>query len=181
MKDFDVKIFESRLKDEALNRAKEELNKNPKFEINDDNITEFVDCKFILDILKENKIEYRIVADDEWTNEGRMIQYNLMVCIYISKKDYNSIKYLLESEKQSVEVDADVENDKITKIMNIATSILVNLICFIIGIPFFLFGIKLIEEDISTAIIFIIIGGGIVIFRIVKISKYLINKFTKKL
>ncbi len=88
MKNFDVKIFESPVNDEAFSRVKEELNKNPNFQITDDNITEFVDCKLVLDVLKEHKIEYKIIANDRWTTRGRIPQYDLIICIYII-----SIKY----------------------------------------------------------------------------------------
>lgn len=181
MKNFDVKIFEFYMKDEAFNRVKEELNKNPNFEINDNNITEFIDCKLVLDILKEHKIEYRIIAKDRWTTRGRIPQYDLIVCIYISQKDYVLIKYLLEPENEVEYEEYDVENDKITKNINLTYNIFINLICFAIGIPFLVLGIQLIGEDITTAIIFIIIGGGLAIFRIVKISKLINNKFTKRL
>lgn len=181
MKNFDVKIFESPMNDEAFSRVKEELDKNPEFQINDENITEFVDCKLVLDILKEHNIEYKIIANDRWTTRGRIPQYDLIVCIYISQKDYVLIKYLLEPE-QKIEYDEyDVENDKITKTINLTNNIFINLMCFLIGIPLLILGIQLIDEDVTTAIIFIIIGGGLVIFRIAKISKLINNKFTKRL
>lgn len=179
MKNFDVKIFESNINDEAFNRAKEQLNRNVNFEINDDNITEFVDCKLVLDILKEYKIEYRIIVEDRWNTIGRIPQYDLMVCIYISQEDYDLIKYLLEPEEELESEEFDAENDKITKNINLTYNILINLISFAIGIPFFILGIQLIAEDI-TAVILIIIGGTIVIFRLVKIIKLIINKFAKR-
>ena len=104
MKNFDVKIFESPMNDEAFSRVKEELDKNPEFQINDENITQFVDCKLVLDILKEHNIEYKIIANDRWTTRGRIPQYDLIVCIYISQKDYVLIKCLLEPE-QKIEYD----------------------------------------------------------------------------
>ena len=176
MKNFDVKIFESPMNAEAFSRVKEELDKNPHFQINDDNITEFVDCKLVLDILKEHKIEYKIIANDRWTTRGKIPQYDLIVCIYISQKDYVLIKYLFEPE-----VEYDVENDKITKTINLTYNIFINLICFAIGIPLLILGIQLMDKDITTAIIFLIIGGGLVIFRITKISKLINTKFTKRL
>ena len=178
MKKFDVKIFESYINDEAFNRIKEELDKNSTFQINDHNITEFVDCKLLLDILKEHKIQYKIIANDRWVTRGRIPQYDLIVCIYISQKDYALIKDFLEPEKES---EYDVENDKITKIINLTYNIFINLICFAVGISLLILGIQLIYEDIITAIIFTIIGGVIVIFRIAKISKFINNKFTKRL
>lgn len=181
MENFDVKIFESHMSNEAFNRVKEELDKNPKFQINDDNITEFIDCELVLDILKEHKIEYKIIANDRWTTTGKIPQYDSIVCIYISQKDYVSIKYLLEPEQEIEYDEYDVENDKITKTINLTSNIFINLICFAIGIPFFILGMQLIGEDITTAIIFITIGGGLVIFRIVKISKLINNRFTKRL
>lgn len=181
MKNFDVKIFESHMSNEAFNRVKEELDKNPEFQINDDNITEFVDCKLVLDILKEHKIEYKITANDRWTSIGKIPQYDLIVCIYISQKDYVLIKYLLEPELKVEYDEYDVENDKITKTINLTNNIFTNLLCFLIGIPLLILGIQLINEDVTTAIIFIIIGGSLVIFRIAKISKLINNKFTKRL
>lgn len=181
MKNFDVKIFESPMNEEAFSRVKEELDKNPHFQINDDNITEFVDCKLVLDILKEHKIEYKIIANDRWTTRGKIPQYDLIVCIYISQKDYVLIKYLLEPEQEVTYDEYDVENDKITKTINLTYNIFINLICLAIGIPLLILGIQLIDEDITTAIIFMIIGGGLVLFRISKISKLINNKFTKRL
>lgn len=181
MEKFDVKIFESNMSNEAFDRVKKELDKNPEFKINDDNITEFVDCKLVIDILKEQKIEYKIRVKDRWSSIGKIPQYDLIVCIYISQKDYVSIKYLLESET-TVEYDEyDVENDEITKNINLANNVFINLICFLIGIPLLVLGIQLIDEDVTTAIIFLIIGGGLVIFRIAKISKLINNKSTKRL
>ena len=181
MKNFDVKIFESPVNDEAFSRVKEELNKNPNFQITDDNITEFVDCKLVLDVLKEHKIEYKIIANDIWTTRGGIPQYDLIICIYISQKDYSLIKHLLEPENSVEYEEYDVENDNITKTINLAYNIFINLVCFAIGIPFFILGIQFIHEDITTAIIFIIIGGGLVIFRIAKISMLINKKFTKRL
>lgn len=177
---FDVKIFETTINDEAFNRIKEELDKNPNFQINNDNITEFVDCNLVLDILKQHKIEYKIVAKDRWTRRGKMPQYDLIVCIYISQKDYVLIKYLFEPEKEEYN-DYDVENDKITKNLKLTYNIFINLICFAIGIPFLIYGIQLIGKDTPTAIIFIAIGGGILVFRIAKISKIINKKFVKRL
>ena len=94
------------------------------------------------------------------------------------QKDYALIKDFLEPEKES---EYDVENDKITKIINLTYNIFINLICFAVGISLLILGIQLIYEDIITAIIFTIIGGVIVIFRIAKISKFINNKFTKRL
>lgn len=91
MKIFDVKIFKSHISDKTFSRVKEKLDENPNFQINDDNITEFVDCKLVLDILKEHKIEYKIIANDRWTTRGKIPQYDLIVCIYISQEDYVSI------------------------------------------------------------------------------------------
>lgn len=181
MKNFDVKIFESHISDEAFCRINEELDKNLNFQINDDNITEFVDCKLVLDILKEHKIEYKIIANDRWTTRGKIPQYDLIVCIYISQKDYVLIKYILEPEPEVEYDEYDVENDKITKTVNLTYNIFINLICFAIGIPLLILGIQLMDEDIITAIIFLIIGGGLVIFRVTKISKLINTKFTKKL
>ena len=178
MKNFDVKIFESAINDEKFSRVKEEIDRNPNFEINNDNISEFVDCKLVLDVLKEHKIEYKITANDRWTTRGRIPQYDLVVCIYILQKDYDLIKYFLEPEK---EAEFDVENDKITKTINLTYNILINLICFAIGIPCLILGIQLINEDISTAIILMIIGGGLLIFRIAKVSKIINKKITKRL
>ena len=169
MKNFDVKIFESHMSDESFNKVKEELHKNPKFRINDDNITEFVDCKLVLDMLKENKIEYKIIANDKWTTSGRIPQYDLIVCIYISQKDYVLIKNLLEPEKGVEDDEYNVENDKITKSINLMYNIFINVICFSIGILLVILGIQIIDEDITMAIILMIIGGGFVIFRIAKI------------
>ncbi len=180
MKNFDVKIFESPINDEAFSRVKKELDKNPNFQINNDNISEFVECKLVLDILKEYKIEYKIIANDRWTTRGRIPQYDLIVCIYISQKDYVLIKHLLEPEKEEYN-DYDVENDKITKNLKLTYNIFVNLICFAIGIPFLILGLQLIGEDKIFAIILIIIGGGILVFRIAKISKIINEKFTKRL
>ena len=181
MENFDVKIFEFHVSDEAFNRIKEELDKNPKFQITDDNITEFVDCKLVLDILKEHKIEYKIIANDRWTVRGKIPKYDLIVCIYISQKDYVLIKYLIEPDQKVENDEYNVENDKITKTINLTSNIFIYLICFAIGIPLIILGIQLIDEDITTAIIFIIIGGGILIFRMVKISNLINNKFTKRL
>lgn len=181
MKNFDVKIFESHISNETFSRVKEKLDENPNFQINDDNITEFVDCKLVLDILKEHKIEYKIIANDRWTTRGKIPQYDLIVCIYISQEDYVLIKYLLEPEQEVVYDEYDVENDKITKTINLTYNIFINLICFAIGIPLLVLGIQLVVEDITTAIIFIIMGGVLVIFRIAKIRKFINNKFTKRL
>lgn len=169
MKNFDVKIFESRISDESFNKIKEELNKNPKFQINDDNITEFVDCKLILDILEEHKIEYKIIANDKWTTSGRLPQYDLILCIYISQKDYVLIKNLLEPEKVVEDDEYNGENDKITKSIKLMYNIFINVICFGIGALLIILGIQIINEDITMAIILMIVGGGIVIFRIAKI------------
>ncbi len=127
MKNFDVKIFESYMDDEAFNRVKKELNKNPNFEINDNNITEFIDCKLVLDILKEHEIEYRIIAKDRWTTIGKIPQYDLIVSIYISQKDYILIKYLLEPENEVEYEEYDVENDKITKNINLHLQVMLQL------------------------------------------------------
>lgn len=181
MKNFNVKIFETYIKDEAHSRIREELKNNPSFQINDNNITEFVDCKSVLDLLKKHKIEYKIITKDNWSTTGRIPQYDLIVCIYISQKDYVLIKYLLEPEPKIEYDEYDVENDKITKTINLTNNIFINLMCFLIGIPLLILGIQLIDEDVTTAIIFIIIGGGLVIFRIAKISKLINNKFTKRL
>ena len=40
MKNFDVKIFESAINDEKFSRVKEEIDRNPNFEINNDNISD---------------------------------------------------------------------------------------------------------------------------------------------
>lgn len=180
-KSYDVKIFESPISDESFSRVKEELDKNPKFQINNDNITEFVDCKLVLDILKQHKIEYKIVANDRWSGTVQMPQYDLLVCIYISQKDYVLIKYLLEPEKEVEDDKNDVENDKITKNINLAYNIFINLICFAMGIPFLILGIQLIGKDTPTAIIFIVIGGGFLVSRISKISKIINKKLVKRL
>lgn len=181
MKNLDVKIFESHFSDKAFSQIQEEINKNPNFQINDDNITEFVDCKLILDILKEHKIGYKIIANDKWTTRGKIPQYDLIVSIYISQKDYVLIKYLFEPEKEVEYDEYDVENHRITKIINLMYNIFINLICFTIGFTFLILSIQLIIKDITTSIIFIIIGGGVIIFRIKKIAKLINNKFTKRL
>ena len=179
MKNFDVKIFESPISNEAFSRVENELDKNPNFQINNDNISEFVECKLILDILKEYKIEYKINANDRWTTRGRIPQYDLIVGIYISQKDYFLIKHFLEPEKEEYN-DYDVENDKITKNLKLTYNIFINLICIVIGIVFLILGIQLIGEDKIYSIILIIIGGGLLIFRITKISKIIKEKFTKR-
>lgn len=178
MKNFDVKIFETHFDNEGFNRIKEELNKNPNFVINDDNITDFVDCGFLLETLRKQKIEYKIIVKDRWTTEGRIPQYDLLIGIYISQKDYVLIKHLFEPDNK---VKYDMENDKITKNVNLTNNILINLMCFAIAIPLLVLGVQLIIDDIITSLLFIIIGGGILIYRISKISKSIINKFTKRL
>ena len=180
MKYFDVEIFESPISDEAFSRVKEELDKNPNFQINNDNIYEFVDCKLVLDILKKHKIDYKVIANDRWTTRGKIPQYDLIVCIYISQKDYVLIKHLLEPEKEKYN-EYVAENDKITKNLKLTYNIFINLICFAIGIPFLILGIQLFGKDKINAIIFIIIGGGLLIFRTAKISKIINEKFTKRL
>lgn len=110
-----------------------------------------------------------------------MPQYDLVVCIYISQKDYVLIKYLFDPEKETEDDKNAVENDKITKNINVAHNIFINLICFAMGIPFLIYGIQLIGKDTLTAIIFIVIGGGFLFFRIAKISKIINKKFVKRL
>lgn len=181
MKKLDVKIFETYIKDEAFSKIREELNNNPDFQINDDNITEFVECKSVLNLLKEQKIEYKIVANDSWSTMGRIPTYDLKVCIYISQKDYILIKQFLEPVNEVEYEEYDAENDKITKNINIISIFLMNFTIFIIIIVFIGLGIKLINENKVSAIILIIIGGAIIIFRILKIIKFLKKKFTKRL
>ena len=137
--------------------------------------------KDTLDILKEHKIGYKIIANDKWTTRGKIPQYDLIVSIYISQKDYVLIKYLFEPEKEVEYDEYDVENHRITKIINLMYNIFINLICFTIGFTFLILSIQLIIKDITTSIIFIIIGGGVIIFRIKKIAKLINNKFTKRL
>lgn len=181
MEKFDVKIFESPITDEAFVKISEELCKNPQFQITDDNIAEFVDCEWILDVLKEHKIKYKIVSKDTWTSTGvRKPRFYSLVCIYISQKDYVSIKHIIEieSETDKEEYD-DKEEDKITKNIHLIASIIINLIYFTIGIVFLFYGIQFTNQDTTTEILFITVGGGILIFRVVKIIK-LINKKYKK-
>ena len=178
MKKFNVKIFETYIKDEAHSRIREELKNNPDFQINDNNITEFVDCKSVLDLLKKYKIEYKIVPKDNWSTIGRISQYDLIVCIYISQKDYVSIKHFFEPVN---EVEYDAKTDKITRNINTVGIIIKNFLICIIAIAFIGLGIQLINDDKVSAIVFFIISGGILLFRIIKIIKFLNKKFKKRL
>lgn len=181
MKNFNVKIFETYIKDEAHSRIREELKNNPNFQINDNNITEFVDCKSVLDLLKKHKIEYKIISKDNWTTTGRIPQYDLIVCIYISQKDYVSIKHFFEPVNEVEYEEYDAKNDKITKNINMVGIIIKNFLICIIAIVFIGLGIQLINDDKVFAIVFLIISGGILLFRIIKIIKFLNKKFKKRL
>lgn len=107
---------------------------------------------------------------------------------HFDNEGFNRIKEELNKNPNFVinfepdnKVKYDMENDKITKNVNLTNNILINLMCFAIAIPLLVLGAQLIIDDIITSLLFIIIGGGILIYRISKISKSIINKFTKRL
>ena len=59
--------------------------------------------------------------------------------------------------------------------------IIKNFLICIIAIVFIGLGIQLINDDKVFAIVFLIISGGILLFRIIKIIKFLNKKFKKRL
>ena len=184
MNEFDKKIFECAITDEAFHRIQNKLYENPDFSINDENITEFIDCEYILNILKENKIEYKITTNDDWFTQGRVPQYNLVVYIYISQKDYVLIKHLLNQEhKFCVEHENDSQDmyqTKTTKTIDLISEIILSFTILLVGLPFFAFGIIHFHEDKTSSIIFIILGGTPVFFLLLKIFKLISKKITQK-
>ena len=174
MNDFDKRIFESPLDNSDFIKITEELNNNPDFQINDDNLTDFIDCKFILDLLKEQKIEYRIFA-----YENSDTNYKPVIGIYISQRDYPFIKPLLEPDAFENSDEDYVEEDHFTKIINTISLIVLNTTIFVILISLFVLGIKSINEDSRSSIVFIIIGGGPILFQIIKTTRQIINKKVK--
>ena len=79
------------------------------------------------------------------------------------------------------EVEYDAKTDKITRNINTVGIIIKNFLICIIAIAFIGLGIQLINDDKVSAIVFFIISGGILLFRIIKIIKFLNKKFKKRL
>ena len=75
----------------------------------------------------------------------------------------------------------DAKNDKITKNINMVGIIIKNFLICIIAIAFIGLGIQLINDDKVSAIVFLVISGVILLFRIIKILKFLNKKFKKRL
>lgn len=177
MNNFDFKVFEATISHDKITEICEEINKNPKYQISEEAITELVDCKFILDILKEHKIEYKIATDnrlfqDKGVHSIISSYYCPVVCIFISQRDYVSIKHLLEpsNNEKSNEYDDDDYYDGTIKNIYTVTNIFFYLFLVALAIIFIAIGIKFYSED-KGFIVFSILGIGLVIYLIFIIKK----------
>lgn len=88
-------VFKQILTDEKHQKMMNEFQNNDNFSIDITNFPEFFDCNYVLDMLKDNSIDYKIILDDGW-NPERKHDYSVYGKILISDIDYEKIKDLIE-------------------------------------------------------------------------------------
>lgn len=100
-------IFKQILTNEKHQKLLDEINKNNNFMINEYNFTNFFDCNYVIDILKENLIDYKILLDDGW-NPDKKIDYSIYGKIIINDVDYEKVKQFFKLEETIN--DSDLKN-----------------------------------------------------------------------
>lgn len=88
-------IFKQILTDEKHQKMMNEFQNNDNFNIDITNFSDFFDCNYMLDILKENSIDYQIILDDGW-NPKRKHDYSVYGKILISNTNYEKIKHIID-------------------------------------------------------------------------------------
>ncbi len=171
---YNVKVYSTVITDTEKNMIQKENKRNPKFEINSQNIQNFVDCDSIIMVLEENNIPYKIEIEGAWTetvNHRQVYNPNEQVCFYIRDRDYifykSILEKLLESDYDNQEIDnIQYNNEKQENIKDdFSNTVLktggtfVTLIIIIIGAIFTFIGISFItDQDIFSGLIFIILS-----------------------
>lgn len=188
-------IFSQPLQKYELHKMTEEIRKNPDYVINKDNVQEFFDCNYILEILRDNNIEYQIKLEEKeiWrsgTRSALVKDYIIQLIILISDEDYEKIKKDIEAEETPKELQ-EIEGDEEEHYkVDIDIRILMCFIFFLIAGSLFGLGIYLLTnekyqnsiDDVTGEAYFMLILGGVVgIWLLMKIIKLLKDRKDKKI
>jgi len=112
MEELWIKVFSSQLSDEVYKK----INENPEFKLTSKNVHEFMYDTRILQLLKDNKIEYKISINDYWTG-SKYAKYNCEAIIYVQENDVNEAKRLLEENNifTNYQDDFNISDEKTSK------------------------------------------------------------------